>query len=195
MILDELSEKTVIRIVHQIVKPNARPDKDLFNALDRPHPAQQLPVFAMIHLQLGAGLGRQTPPVRTNPVFHLLVTGRIAEIGRGSAHIVYVALEIGQLNDFFRFFHHRSHTSGAHHPSLMKGQRTEVAGAETPSVMRDGEFHLIDCRHSAGFPIHRMPIPHIGQAVNLVQLLPLQRRHGRILHQHLPVVILGESLA
>ena len=71
----------------------------------------------------------------------------------------------------------------------MKGNGAEVAGAEATTVMRDRKTDLFNCRHAARRIVVRMAVPHVRERVYAVQFLPLQRRHRRVGHQHLVVII------
>ena len=73
---------------------------------------------------------------------------------------------------------------------MVERQRTEIASAEAAAVVRQRELHLGNRRDAALRLIHRMVISRIRQRVHPVEHFPLQRRHRRVLHQHLIVVIL-----
>ena len=59
MVLHKLSEKGIVLIPEQIIIPYARTDKDLFNIRQLPHTAQNIEIFAVVNIQIFAGLRRK----------------------------------------------------------------------------------------------------------------------------------------
>ena len=71
----------------------------------------------------------------------------------------------------------------------------EVAPAEAPPVLDDGELHLPDGGHPAHRLIDRVVAAGIGQGVDLVQLPADQGLGGQVLHQVLFALLLDDDLA
>ena len=106
-----------------------------------------------------------------------------------------VSLEIGLLNQLFRFPHHRVLAAGGDGSSLMEGDGAEIAGAETAPIMGDGEFHLFNGGDAALCFINRVIGSLIGQLKHMVQLF-LGQGHGRwILHHNLMSVALDDPFS
>ena len=193
VILHQLAEKGVVGIGHEVIKANAAADKDLFHLRERLDLLDQLHVFGVIHLQILAGGGGEALASCANAVLELLVAGGIAEVCGGTANVVDVALKVGQLRDLFCLLDHAFDASGAHGASLVEGERAEVAAAKAAAVVGDGEFYLLNARNASRCLVGGVVVAHIGQGVNVIQLLALKRGHGGILHQELAVVHLADG--
>ena len=128
----------------------------------------------MIGDQIGAGLGGKALAVGAHAVLQLLLTGGVAKIGGGAAHVVDVALEVGHLGDLLGLGHHRLNAAGADGATLMEGQSAEIAGAEASAVVGHREAHLLDTGDTALLLVGGMVGAGVGQGVDRVQLLPLE---------------------
>ena len=56
----QLLEKALVRIRQQIIEPDPGADEHLFHPGHLSQTAEEMEIFAVIRLQRGAGLGRQT---------------------------------------------------------------------------------------------------------------------------------------
>ena len=195
VVADELAEEGVVGVCHEVVKADSRADEYLFdsgNSLDR---LDQIVIFLVIDLEVGAGLGREAFAVRANAAFELFIAGGSAEIRRGTADVVYVTLEIGHFNDLARLGENAFLRATANASSLMECESAEIAGTEAAAVVRDRKSNLRDSGHAAVRVIDGMYFSCVGERVNAVELLTLKRRHRGILYQQLVAVKLGDGSA
>src|SRR5699024_10451638 len=102
VIFAKLPHKGIIRICHDIIKPDTGTDKDLLDLRYFPEASQELQVVFMIHIQIFAWFREQALSVLTCSVSQLLVTGRMPEVGSRSAYIVNISFEIRLLRQKFR---------------------------------------------------------------------------------------------
>ena len=103
MILNQFPEKGILPVCQQIIEPDAAADKDLFDPGNRPQLPQKRYIVAVIGVHIFAGSGEEALPPGAGAFFHLLLAGRVPEVGSGTAHIVNVAFEVRILYHFFRF--------------------------------------------------------------------------------------------
>ena len=191
---DQLLEKAVVRVGHQVVKPDARADEDLLDPGDGPDLAQHVQILAVIGLQGGTGgRGEALLPALAEPVLELLLAGRPPEVGGRAADIVDVPLEIRQRGEQPRFGKDRLLAAHRDFPPLVEGDGAEVAAPEAAAVVGDGEFHLLNPRHAAQRVVARVPSAHIGQGVDPVELLGREGAHRRVLDEHLLPVPLEDD--
>ena len=191
----ELVEELVALVEHHVVKAQAGADEDLLDPGDLPEIPQQARQLLFVHLQVGAGLGRQALPVLAGADLELLFAGGEAEVGRRPAHVVDVSLEVGELGQQPRLLQDGLRAPGLHDAPLVERQRAERARAEAPAGAGDGELHLRKGGNAALRVVHGMPPARIGQVVDAVELLARQGHHGRFGHEHLFLVPLGERAA
>ena len=186
----------VLAVGQHVVEPDARAHEHLLHARQLAQPAQQTQVVGVVGPQLLAGLGVQAALVRARARFQLLGAGRRAEVRRGAAHVVDVALEVGLLDDGPRLLHQRVVAARLHDAPLMEGERAERALAEAAAVAGQAELHLADGGHAASRLVHRVVRARVRQSVHGVHLALRKRRGGRVLHDELVVGIrLHEALA
>ena len=113
----------------------------------------------------------------------------MAEIGRGSPHVVDIALEQGMPGHGLRLGHHAFVAAGGDVPSLVEGQGAEIAAPEAAPVVDDAEAHLLDGGDAPHLIVHGVGLPGEGQGGQGVQLRRLQER-GRGVHREIPVGVL-----
>ena len=106
-----------------------------------------------------------------------------------------VALELGVPSEALHLPDHALVAAGGDHPPLMEGQGAEIAPAEAPPVVGDGEAHLLDGGHAALRVVHGVDLPGVGQLGHRVQLLPGEGHGGGIDHQGTVPVALEDGLA
>ena len=133
--LNEVGEKLSAGVLHQVVKPDARANKHFLYLGNLTKLAQQHHVVGVVGVQVRAGLGGQTGPVFTHAVLELLLTGGTAEGGRGTAHVVNIALEAGVLGQGLYLPDDALVAAAGDDSTLVEGQRAEVAGAKATTVV------------------------------------------------------------
>ena len=143
----------------------------------------------MIRLEALARLREQAALVRTGAGLRLLGAGGGAEVRRGTAHVVDIALEVGIVGDGPRLLHERVVATRLHDAPLMERERAERALAEAAAAAGEAEPHLLDGRHAAGLLVHRVVRAREGQAVDGVHLGLRKRGGRRVLHDELVVGI------
>ena len=94
VVLDQLLEKGIAGIGQQIVEADAAADKDLLDAGQLPELPQQAQIVAVVGPQILTGRREEALPVLADALAELLGTGGLAEVGRGAAHVVDIALEV-----------------------------------------------------------------------------------------------------
>ena len=184
VVLDQLLEKGVVGVLHHIVVPDSRPDEHPLDPRQLPDLPQQLQIVPLVGVQGRTGGGGQALSSHAEALFLLLFAGGMPEVGRGPAHIVDVALEPGQRGQELCLGQHRFLAADGDLPPLVEGDGAEVAVAEAPPVVGDGELHLRQAGNAALRVVHGVPAPGVGQGVDVVQLLGGQNPHGRVLDQH-----------
>ena len=195
VIAHQLAEEGVALVAEHVVKADARADEHLFHLRQRLDRAEQLDVLAVVGDEVLAGRGRKAFPPGADAVGELFFARTVAEIGGRAADVVDVALEIRHFGDELRLADDRLDAARPHGAPLVERERAEVAAAEAAAVVRDREAHLLDGGDAAVLCVHGMPGAHIGERVHPIQLLALERGHGRVLHQHLVAVVLEDRLA
>ena len=131
-------------------------------------------VIPVVCLQIFAGLWKQTLPVGTNPLCHLLFAGRVTKICCRAAHIVNIPLKVRLLSITFGFPQNGPVTSGLDNPSLMKSQSAEITAAKAAPVAGDTELNLFNSRNFPLLFIHGMICSHIRQLIDLIHFLLCQ---------------------
>ena len=182
VVLDQIGEKLPAGVLHQIVKADARADKDLFHLGQLPQLPQEHHVVGVVGVQVGAGLRGQTGPVFTQTVLELLLTGGVPEGGGGAAHVVDVPLEARVLGEELGLPEDALVAAGGDDPPLVEGQGAEVAGPEAAPVVGDGEANLLNGGHAPHAVVHGVGLPHIGELGHPVHLLGGEG-HGRGIDQ------------
>ena len=184
VVLDQLAQKRAIGIGvgHDVVEANAGAHEHLLHAGQLPQLAQKTRVGAMIGLHRRAGLRAQAAAVCAGASRALLGASRPAEVGRGTSHIVDVALELGIGRHDAGLVEQRLVGAARDDAPLVESERAEGALAEAAATGGERELHLGKRRHAAGLVIGRMPRARIGQAIDGVHLILGQRRSRRVLH-------------
>lgn len=162
----QLPEKAFVRVGHQIIVPDPRPDEDLFYPGQGPQTAEQVKVIAVVRFHGRTGGGCQALLVFAQAPGELPFAGRMAEIGRRTAHIVDIPFEARQAVKASASRTTESSLRQVIWPPLMKGQGTEVAPADAAPVVSDGESDLLDPRHASHRKGGRVDVPHIRQLVH-----------------------------
>lgn len=136
-------------IRHDIIIAQTGTHEHLFDLRQSADFAQQADVVRVIDDHIRAGLGEQALPPRAGADLELLIAGGAAEIGRGAADVMDIALEIRHLRDGFRLVDDGFVAAGGDDAPLQEGDGAEGAGAEAAARMRDGELHLFNGRNAA----------------------------------------------
>ena len=196
VVLHQLFEEGLVRVGHQVVKPDAAADEHLFDPGQLAHPAQNLEVVAVVHDQVGAGLGRQAVlAAGAHSLEHLFPAGGEPEVRRRAADVVDIALEVGLVGHPLGLGHNAVGAAAGDPAALVELDGAEVAPAEAPTVLDDGELHLPDGGHAPHGLIDRVIPPGIGQGVNFIQLPPHQGFGGQVLDEILLALFLDDDLA
>ena len=149
----------------------------------------------MIHFQIPARLWEEALPLCAHPGSQLFVAGRVSEVRRRTAYIMYISFKIFFPYKLVCLGQQRLMAAHLHDPSLMKCQRAEAASSETAPVAHKTELHLRNGRHPVVFFIGRMIGPHIRIAVHTVHFRLGKRSRRWILHDILMFSVrLYESL-
>ena len=189
VVLHQLREEFLVLVLQHVVIADAAADKDLLHPRDGPELPQQGEVIAVVGIDILAGGGGQTALVGAHAVFQLLLAGGSAEVGRGAAHVVDIALEIRQFGKSRHLPDDALVAAGGDHAALMEGQGAEVAAAEAAPVVDNGEFHFLQTGHAAHGLIHGVVLPGVGQLRHPIQLFGGQG-HGRGIHQQPAFILL-----
>ena len=193
VVLHQLAEKVLILVLQHVVIADAAADEHFFHLRELAQPPQKLRVLRVVGVQIFARLGGKAAAIFAAAVLFLPGAGCVAEVGRGAAHVVDIALELRVFREDLRLPHHRLDAAGRDHPPLMKGQGAEVAPAEAAPIVGDGEPHLLDGRHRLF--VHGVHLPHEGQVVEPVQLLSGQGALGRVGDEIAPLTGLHHAAA
>ena len=182
-------------IRHDIIIAQTGTHEHLFDLRQSADFAQQADVVRVIDDHIRAGFGKQALPPRAGADLELLIAGGAAEIGRGAADVMDIALEIRHLRDGFRLVDDGFMAAGGDDASLQEGDGAEGAGAEAAARMRDGELHLFNGRNAAQRVVIGVPRALIRQGIRLIQFLAGERhiRHG--LNDVLIAVALADGMA
>ena len=146
MVLHQLLEKRRFMVGQKIVKPDTAADEDLFDPRQLPQLSQELEIVTVIGLQIFAGGGEETLLVGAGTVGQLLLTGGLAEICRGAADIVNIALEGRIFRHVPRLGQDGFVASRLDDAALVEGQGAEAAAAEAAPVGDQAEFDLLQRR-------------------------------------------------
>ena len=193
MMAHQLIEECGAFVGQQIVKAYAGAYEHLLYARQRAQLAQERYVVAVVGHEVAAGRGEETLAVLARAALELAVAGGAAEVGRGAAHVVDIALEVGQLRELFRLGDHRFMAARRDDAPLMEGQRAERARAVAAAHMGDGKLDFLERGDAAQAVVHRVPRAHIGQGVGVVQLLLSQRHGWRVGDQIARAVFLADA--
>ena len=169
------------------VIPDAGGDKHFLHTRQRAHPAQHINNRSVIHRQLGTDGGKDAALLRTGAVLEFVVALEAVHVGRRSAEIVDVALELRMLGELFCLAHNGRRAARADGAPFVDADRAEVAFAVTAPVRRDGKP---DCLQRLDRPlllVKRMLRP---LEIEIRQRF-VQRR--RVLHQPPVAVLLAQA--
>ena len=182
MVLAELAEKSSVLVGQKIVKSETGADKHFFDAGQGAELSKERKVVAVVHLEIGAGLGIEAAAVLAGALCQLLVAGGAAEFRSGTADIVDVALEIRVFETGLSFSQDGFVASRLHDAPLVEGQRAEIAVAKTSPVGSQTELDLGERRDPAVLLIGGVVGAHERQRIDVVHLLCGQGLCRRILH-------------
>ena len=191
MMAAELLKEGPVGIRHQIVKTNARADKDSLNSRKGAQLPKELNIVRVVYNQVRAGLREKALAVYAGPAHHLFVAGRPAKLRSGASDVIDIALKVRILRHEPGLREDGLMASCLHDPSLVEGQRTEAAAAVAAAVGGKGEFNVVAERGDASLGIiHRMPRTHVGKGVDIIQFLRCQGPRRRVLH-HKGAAVIG----
>ena len=134
MVLAEFLDECFIIISQHIIVAKARSNKDLFNPLKRPNFTEEIDVVIMIGIEIVTRLWSRTGTTATGTINSLLITGKMAEVGCWSSHIVDVAFEVIQRNHSFSLINQRLVRTILDNPPLMIRNSAEGTRAKTTPV-------------------------------------------------------------
>ena len=188
----KLADELVCVLVEQhVVEAYTAAHEDLLHIGQRAQLAQQLQVVAVVDLQALAGLGAQAALADAGPLFQLLGAGGFAEVRRGAANVMDVALEAGQLGDELGLGQDAFVAAALDDAPLVEGQAAKRALAYAAAVARDRELHLLDGGDASGRLVGGVVAALVGQGVDSVHLLGAQRLRGGVLHHVEAVALIG----
>ena len=98
---DEFAQKRPVLIREGVVKAHAGAHEHLFHPGNFAQGAEDVHIFAVAGVEVFAGLGEEALFALAGPAFKLALAGGLAEVGRGAADIVDVALEIARARQQF----------------------------------------------------------------------------------------------
>lgn len=113
----------------------------------------------------------------------------VAEVGRGAAYVVDVALEIGEFCQRRDLANDALVAAARDHSALMEGQGAEAAAAEAAAVVDYGELDLLDGGNAAHGLVHGVVLLGVGKLGYTVELLRL-KGHGWGIYDEIPAVML-----
>ena len=189
VVFDKLGEEIVVFILKHVVVSYAAAHKDLFHARYLPQLAQQRQIVGVIRVKVRAGRGRKAAPVGAHAALCLLFAGMMAEVCRGAADVVDVALEIGEFRERRDLADDAFVAAARDHSALVERKRAEVAAAEAAAVVYDRELDLLDGRNAAERLVHRVILLGVRKLGHAVKLLCLQR-HRRGIYDEISAVVL-----
>ena len=188
-------ELLAVRVGHDVVEADARAHEDLLHAGKLAQLAQQVDVGGVVGAQVAARFGEEALLGGAHASLELLGAGRCLEVRRGAAHVVDVALEVGQLRERPGLAHERLVAARLQAPPLVEGQRAEAAAAEAAAVGGERELDLLDGGDAAGRLVVGVVSARVGQLVHEVQLVGAQGFGGRVLHyEEVLLVLLHQRL-
>ena len=94
MVFHQFSKEGIVRVRQQIIETDAGTDEYFLYAGQGAQTPKQCQVVCMICPQVWAGFWEKALPVLAYPLGQLFLTGRLSEIGCGTAHIMNMALKI-----------------------------------------------------------------------------------------------------
>ena len=175
-------QEGVVLIAHEVIKADAAADKDLLDAGEFPELTKETEIVLMIHLQIFTGSGEQTLAVGAYALGELLGAAGVAEVCRGAAYIMDIALEVRVRNHLVRLIDDGLVAAGLDDAALVERQCAEIASAKAAAVAGQTEFDLLNGRDTSGRFVAGVVGPHIGEGVDTIHLLCGQRFLGGILH-------------
>ena len=176
MVGTELLQECFVRICHQVIKPESGAYEDFFYSRKVPQFSQKLQIIGVVHFQVGTWLGEEAFPVAAGPAPELGAAGGLAEFCCRAAHIIDIAFESGFMKELLRFLEDRCMASCLDDPSLVEGERAEVAVSETSAVAGQAEADISESRDTSLRVVGRVPGAHVGKCVDIVHLHLRQRQ-------------------
>lgn len=156
VVLTQFSQKIMLLIHHQIIKPDAGPDKDLFDTWQFTDLTQQGQVITMVSFERGAGFRKEALTVFTDAALALSGTGRLEKVGCRSADIVDITFKTRHFGNQPGFAQDGCIASALDNPPLVESDGTEMAAAKAATMAVDAETDFLDGRYTAGRLIGRM---------------------------------------
>ena len=105
VVRDQFVEEAVVLPREDVVVADARADKDLFDAGERPQFPQNLHILGVVDLQRRAGgRGEAFLPALAEPLGELFTAGGAAEVGGRAADVVDIPLKTGEGGQELRLF-------------------------------------------------------------------------------------------
>ncbi len=193
MMLDQLLQKLLALVIHQIVKAYARAYKDFLYPLYLPKRFQQIYILAVVDFQRRTRRVTNTGFILAHSHGLLFFAGWVSKIRRRSPHVVDIALEIliGYkalcLSDDVFF------AALLNYAPLVKRNSAIVARSETPSHGSQRIFDLFYRRHSPRIAGVKSPL--VRQVVYFVHFVDRQRKLHWILHKIFISLLLQKRLA
>ena len=195
MVAHKLTEKAVVSVLDKIIKADSAADKHFFYTFDFAQTAKDIKIFRVRNLHVRAGLGCKAFSVFAQAQLFLLFAGRKPEIRSGSSDVADISLKTRIVKKAFCLVYHALLAAHRHGSSLMKSQRTKIAGSKAASVVGDRKLHLGNSRNSAcAFIAFRIP-SFVRQRVYPIKLICVERRHRRILDQKPVAVSLDQGFS
>lgn len=150
--------------------------------------------LAHVGVEVGAYLGMDARRTRTLFASLMVAPMHAVHVGRGSAKVAQIALEIGHLCDEFHFFEDALLAPAHDEFALMGTDSTKGTASETSAVDVDRKLdHLVG--RDALVLVFGVGQPGVGQIVGGVEFFGGHRRIGRIDHGILPVDFLNQSVS
>ena len=170
VVFDKLTHKLVVLVLDKIIVSYAAADKNSLYTFNFTYLTENVKIFLMIYLKIFAWLRRKALSALAQTVFQLMCAGGGTEVCGGTAHVVDIALEIGERGEELCFPQNALLASYGNSPALVECYGAEVAVSEAPSVVGDGEFHFLYSGNAALRLVNGVIGAHIGQLVNVVKL-------------------------
>lgn len=184
VISNEILEEILVFVKDEIVEADARTDEDLFDLGNRADAAKEMQIFRMIHDKIFARLGSEAFSSLTHTAFFLTLAGGLTEVGGGTAHVMDVSLEVGEVCEHFCFANNGILASGGDGAALVIRDGAEIARAVATANVIDGEFDLLDGGNTAKRFIGRVIISFVGKLINRIKLVLFERERRRILNDN-----------
>ncbi len=193
VMLDKFLQKRAAFVRQRVVKAHAGTHKHLFYPRQGAQGAEDIHVFAVVGDKVFARRGEQALPALAGPVFQLALAGRLAEVGRGAADIVDIALKIAIAGKQPGLGQNRFLAAGGDDAALVKGEGAEVAGAKAAAHVGNGKFDLRKRGNAALRVVDGMPFALVGQGVHAVQFFAGKGHVGPVLQEVALAVFLAEG--